>query len=110
MRANGVSGFPDPISFSGGEGLPLVVVSDDSLIAEGRTFAGPAVRTAQQTCRAYLPPGGGPPASVRAQQLRQELALARCMRAHGVPSYPDPSASSGGQVGLPAVIDPQSPA
>lgn len=110
MRANRVSGFPDPIAVpGGGEGLPLMVTSDDSLIAEGHTFAGPAVRSAERVCAAYLPPAGGPPPKVRAQQLRQELAFARCMRAHGVPNFPDPS-SSGGQDGLAAGIDPQSPA
>ena len=110
MRANRVSGFPDPISVpGGGEGLPLMVTSDDSLTAEGQTFAGPAVRSAERACKAYLPPAGGPPPKVRAQQLRQELAFARCMRAHGVPNFPDPSSSSA-QAGLPAGINPQSPA
>lgn len=52
----------------------------------------------------------GSPQKVRAEQLRQELASARCMRAHGVPNYPDPSSSSGGQVGPPAGINPQAPA
>jgi hypothetical protein len=93
----------------GGEGLPLMVTSDDSLTAEGQTFAGPVVRSAERACKAYLPPAGGPTPKVRAEQVRQELAFARCMRAHGVPNFPDPS-SSGAQGGLPAGIDPQSPA
>ena len=85
--------------------------TDGSLTAEGKTFAGPALRSAEQTCKAYLPPAGGPPPKVRAQELRQELAFARCMRAHGVPNFPDPSSSSSGaQAGPPAGIDPQSPA
>ncbi len=110
MRANRVSGFPDPIAApGGGEGLPLMVNSDGSLTAEGKTFAGPALRSAERACAAYLPPAAGPPPKVRAQQLGQELAFARCMRAHGVPNFPDPS-SSGGQDGLAAGIDPQSPA
>jgi hypothetical protein len=112
MRGNGVSGFPDPIAGpSGAVGLPLMVDSDGSLTAEGKTFAGPVVRSAERACKAYLPPAGGPPPKVRAQQLRQELAFARCMRAHGVPNFPDPSSSSNGQVGPTAAgIDPQSPA
>lgn len=111
MRANGVSGFPDPFAApSGAVGLPLMINPDGSLTANGQTFGGPALRSAERACETYLPPGGGPPAGVRAQQLRQELAFARCMRAHGVPSYPDPSSSSGGGGGLPAEIDPQSPA
>jgi len=111
MRANGVSGFPDPIAGpNGGEGLPLTVNSDGSLTAEGQTFAGPALRSAEKACRAYLPPAGGPPAQISAEQQRKALAFARCMRAHGVPNFPDPKSTvSGGQVGLPG-IDPQSPA
>lgn len=110
MRAHGLSGFPDPTAGPNRPvGLSLMVESDDSLTADGISFAGPAVRTAEKACKAYLPPAGGPPAKVRAQQLHQELVLARCMRAHGVPNFPDPS-TSGGQGGLPARLDPQSPA
>jgi hypothetical protein len=109
MRANGASGFPDPIAGpSGAVGLPLTVNSDGSLTAEGKTFAGPAVRSAERACKAYLP-SGSPPPKVRAQQLRQQLAFAHCMRAHGVQNFPDPSSSSG-QGALPAGINPQSPA
>jgi hypothetical protein len=111
MRANRVSGFPDPVAGpSGAVGLPLIVTSDDSLTANGQTFAGPAVRSAERACKAYLPPADGPPPKVRAQQLRQELAFARCMRAHGMPNFPDPTSSSGAQAGPPSGIDPQSPA
>lgn len=83
---------------------------DGSLTAEGKSFAGPALRSAERACKAYLPPAGGPSPKVRAQQLRQELAFARCMRAHGVPNFPDPTSSSGAQAGAPDGIDPQSPA
>lgn len=111
MRANGVSGFPDPIAADGGGiGLPLTVNSGGWLTAEGKTFAGPAVRTAERACARYLPPAGGPPAQLLASQRRQELALARCMRAHGVPSFPDPTSAGESQTGLTAGIDPQSPA
>jgi hypothetical protein len=111
MRANGVSGFPDPVAApGGGEGLPLMVNPDGSLTANGQPFAGPVLRSAERACKAYLPPAGGPPPRIRAHQLRQELAFARCMRAHAVPNFPDPPSSSGGQDGLPAGINPQSPA
>jgi hypothetical protein len=113
MRANGVSGFPDPIAGpSGAVGLPLGVESDGSLMAEGRTFAGPAVRSAELACKAYLPPAGGPPPQVAAGERRQALAFARCMRTHGVPSFPDPTFSGGGPTGAPTGVDqtPVSPA
>jgi hypothetical protein len=69
-----------------------------------------AVRSAERACKEYLPPAGGPPPQVAAEQRRQALAFARCMRGHGVPSFPDPTFSSGGPAGLPAGINPQSPA
>ncbi len=111
MRANVVSGFPDPKAGPNGAiGLSLMVESPDSLTAGGISFAGPAVQAAEKACKAYLPPADGPPAKVQAQQLRHELTLARCMRDRGVPNFPDPSSSSRGEVGLPAGLDPQSPA
>lgn len=110
MRANGVSGFPDPIAGPGGEGLPLIVDSDGSLIAEGKTFAGPALRSAERACRAYLPAAGGPPPQVSAQQQRQALAFARCMRAHGVPNFPDPSFAGSGGGQKPLGINSRAPA
>ncbi len=110
MRANGVSGFPDPIAGpSGAVGLPLMEGPDGSLTAEGKTFAGPALVSAERACKAYLPPAGGPSPQVSAEQRRQALAFARCMRAHGVPNFPDPTFSGGGSAGTPAGINPQSP-
>ena len=110
MRANGVSGFPDPVAGpSGAVGLPLTVGSDGSLTAEGKTFAGPAVRSAERVCKEYLPPAGGPSPQVGAEQRAQSLAFARCMRAHGVPNFPDPT-FSGGPSQLPTGINTQSPA
>jgi hypothetical protein len=110
MRVNGVSGFPDPIAGPGGEGLPLMIDSAGSLTAEGKTFAGPVLRSAERVCREYLPPAGGPPPQVAAAQRRQGVAFARCMRAHGVPNFPDPTFPGGAPSGPPAGIDPQSPA
>ncbi len=111
MRANGVSGFPDPVAApGGGVGLPLSISGDGSLTADGQTFAGPVLRSAERACKAYLPPAGGPPERVRAEQLRQELAFARCMRGHGVPSFPDPPPSAGAQFGPSPQINAQAPA
>lgn len=110
MRANGVSGFPDPEAGPGGAvGLPLTVSPGGSLTAEGKRFSGPALHKAERICAAYLPPAGGPPPRVVAAQQRRELTEARCMRAHGVPNFPDPS-GSGSQPPSLAGIDTQSPA
>jgi len=39
--------------------------------------------------------GGSAPSGASTPTYAQELALAQCMRSHGVPTFPDPSASGG---------------
>jgi hypothetical protein len=66
-----------------------------SLVVDGITFAGPALRTAQTACAEYLPPKG-PPSALSANQKAAALANAECMRKHGVPNFPDPTFATGG--------------
>jgi hypothetical protein len=86
MRSNGVPNFPDP---GPGDGATFRV-------PVGSNPAAPAFRTAQAKCQKLLPggglPGSGAPAS--AQTLAKLLRIARCMRQHGVPEFPDPQASA----------------
>ncbi|HEX3615016.1 MAG TPA: hypothetical protein VHU61_00645 [Solirubrobacteraceae bacterium] len=80
MRANGVTGFPDPTP---GNGLGFEISSG--------TTSSPAFHTAVARCQKLLPiaaPGGGAPAS--RQTITKLLRIARCMRAHGVHQFPDP--------------------
>jgi hypothetical protein len=96
MRANGLTRFPDPSAGpSGGVGFPggLWVSSDGTLTVDGVSFGGPALQSAAKACRRYLPPAGGPSPTESARRLAAELAFARCMRANGVPSFPDPGAN-----------------
>ena len=86
MRSHGVPSFHDPNSH--GQFPPT---------QEGRNGVTPqAVQSAQHDCQ-HLQPGGGP-GTAQQQQGRQAQALnyARCMRAHGVPNFPDPSTGNGG--------------
>lgn len=80
MRANGVPSFPDP----SGDGNNIELGS-------GLDPQSPAFRTAAEAC-AKLQPGGGP-AFPHLSESRKLAALhfARCMRAHGVPTFPDPT-------------------
>jgi hypothetical protein len=83
MRANGVTNFPDPQPGGGFEFQSAGVTSS------------PAFKTAQAKCGKYMPGGGplspGPPPS--AQTMAQLRRIAVCMRAHGVPQFPDPRTS-----------------
>jgi hypothetical protein len=79
MRANGVPGFPDPDPNGRFRGLSHEQQNN------------PTFRSAQQACR-DLAPGGehenlGNPAFVN--QMRE---FSQCMRAHGLPDFPDPDA------------------
>jgi hypothetical protein len=105
MRANGVPSFPDPIKGPGGEGLPMVTSSPGTLTVEGVTLAGPAFEAAEKACKEYMTPSGPPP-TVSATQLKRELAIAACMRANGVPNFPDPTLN--GRGGLAAVVAAES--
>jgi hypothetical protein len=84
MRSGGVPNFPDP-SASGG----LRFRRD-----AGVDPLSPAFKAAQAKCKKFQPGGGigsGPPPS--AQTVARYLKVARCMRAHGIPEFPDPRTS-----------------
>ncbi len=112
MRANGLPSFPDPTNSPGGEGFNGIGVpvggALDSIIVDGRTFSGPAAARAIKACAKYVEPNGPPPAPT-AKQKAQALAMARCMRANGVPNFPDPD-FSGAAEPIRANLDPNSPA
>jgi hypothetical protein len=95
MRAHGVSNFPDPT----GQGIQIAPGS-------GINPQSPAFRAAQTTCKRYLPNGGQPPVT-SAHDTAAALAFAKCMRAHGVPDFPDPltTAPSSPPAGAVAILD-----
>jgi hypothetical protein len=118
MRANGVPNFPDPSSSGGG-----IAISSSQSAGGGRTLTvngvpvdAPAFQTAQQKCQKNLPQGPTVSTSQLDKLRAGALAMAKCMRAHGVTNFPDPvvSAGPGGhgvrvQIGGPGV-SPTSPA
>lgn len=99
MRGHGVPSYPDPDS-SGqlpkGSAQQFGVSSSD-------------YAAAQQACRRLLPTGGSffqqfqqcvssgsCPQQLVQEALTKQRTFARCMRAHGVPSFPDPRIGPGG--------------
>ena len=84
MRTHGMSGYPDPqVSSSGNHGH--VKISLGGLDPNSSAF-----KSASAACHHLLPDGGSSHAGVTAQELAQDVAVAACMRSHGVPSFPDP--------------------
>ena len=83
MHSHGVPNFPDPTST--GE------IPKDKLVPLVGT---PQFRTAQRACQHVMPAGGlGPQETVvpTRTRLADALAFARCLRARGFTSFPDPS-------------------
>jgi hypothetical protein len=99
MRSQGVPNYPDPDS--SGQ-LPK---TDAQLLGVSTS----QYQAARQACRHLLPTGGSlqqqedqcmqnsdcPPALVQ-QMMTADMKLARCMRSHGVPNFPDPTNSGSG--------------
>jgi hypothetical protein len=116
MRSHGVPSFPDP-SANGRGGLQIQQNSSGSsgsVTVDGVAVNAPAFESAMQACRSVLPNGGRPTAAQSAKLRSQALAMARCMRSHGVPNFPDPQFQNGGaEVGIRiggTGINPRSPA
>jgi hypothetical protein len=110
MRSHGVPNFPDP-----SPGGP-------SVIPNWIKPQAPAFLSAQKACAKFLG-GGGRPRAAAASEKFALLNLARCMRDHGLPNFPDPTTSpppapppgshTGNAVGIGGVylvFPPQSPA
>ncbi len=115
MHSHGIKNFPDPTNGPGGAGLSLgTSPGSGTVIADGITFSGPAFDAAAKACAKLLPGGGGPPPPLTAQQKQKALEFAACMRAHGVPNFPDPTFAPGSGANAarhpPAGVDPSSPA
>lgn len=80
MRNHGVPNFPDPSG--AGPGIDLA--------GTGINPQSPAFESARTACRKLSPGAAGAPRATE-QQFLAALRFARCMRAHGSPTFPDPS-------------------
>ena len=92
MRSHGVPNFPDPNPRGEFPSFDLGVPKSTA-------------RAADSACRHLLPRGGTGTPQQRQQKLAFALKVARCLRTHGYPNFPDPTGS--GQA-VPPGIDTQS--
>lgn len=100
IRAHGVPNFPDPNA----QGM----IQFGS--AEGNDPRSPKFRSAVHACQKLLPHGLGPPTAAQLAQVQQQLlAFSKCMRAHGITDFPDPSNGGLPQIPLNGDLDPNSP-
>ena len=79
MRAHGIPDFPDP-------------GSNGNIAFNATGISQTTYQAAQSACQSRLNTGGSSGSEVSAQQLRQEVKFAGCMRSHGIADFPDPNA------------------
>ena len=99
MRAHGEPGFPDP-------------QPNGNLLIDGRKdhLNGALMNSASKACQHLMPKA--PPLTAAQQQklIPRTLRFVACMRAHGLPTFPDPQVNSSGiGMQLPKGIQPGSP-
>ena len=84
IRAHGIASFPDPqVSVTAGGGK----ISQEVPASAGLSPKFPA---AQKACQRILPPPSNSGGSEDQARRPYMLALARCLRSHGINSFPDP--------------------
>ena len=105
MRAHGITGFPDPDS-QGNLALPKS--------GPGTKFdpKSPQFKAANNACKSLMPGGSMDPAQQAAARA-QALKYAECMRAHGIPDFPDPNSQGNFDFAVPkgsgSGLDPHNP-
>lgn len=83
MRSHGVSNFPDPNTGDSGFAFKLTA---------GVNPQSPAFKSGLQACHHYLPGSLTNPHPSESDQ-KAMLALARCLREHGLTNVPDPTST-----------------
>ncbi len=84
LRSHGVPNFPDPVQTpSGGYGYRTAGIDPNSA----------AFQAALQGCRALPSPWNSTGQQLTPTQQQAWLNWAQCIRAHGVPAFPDPTFS-----------------
>lgn len=98
MRTHGISDFPDP-SQNGGTNITARPGKSGggTITVNGHAIkeSGVAFNSASKACQHLQPQGPPVTAAQLASVRRGALKMARCMRAHGVPNFPDPQVSTG---------------
>jgi hypothetical protein len=84
IRSHGVPNFPDPVQTpSGGYGYRTTGIDPNSSVFQG----------ALQACKALPSPWNSTGQQLSSAQQQAWLNWAKCIRAHGVPDFPDPTFS-----------------
>jgi hypothetical protein len=101
VRSHGLSSYPDPQVSGSGTHVQITISPG------GLDPASPAFKSATHACGHLMPGGGSSTKAISSQEQAQDLRFASCMRAHGVPNFPDPDRD--GAFTLPSGDNQQAP-
>jgi hypothetical protein len=104
MRQHGISGLADPTVGSDGQ----VDLNKSQLLEAPKSVQGRAVTACRAAFAQAQAATGHPAANAGPPSLAQVRAFSRCMRAHGIPNFPDPAPGTG-EVTLPPGTPKDSP-
>ena len=108
MRQHGLPNFPDPVVAAEGPAAGQGILAKSVL----KSYPDAVAERAITACRAALDKAniatGSSSSNISEQDLQARLALARCIRAHGVPNFPDPNPTTG-DVSPPPGLNKNSP-
>jgi hypothetical protein len=93
MRSHGVLSFPEPGSLAAPGAIRAFKGQVSQSVAS--LASSPKFQAAQRACAKYYGPPPTSPPQVSPQEIQKLLAVSRCMRAHGVPDFPDPNPITG---------------
>jgi hypothetical protein len=91
MRTHGEPEFPEPTE----GGIRIQSHNGHGPNPESARF-----QAAEKACSKYAPSKVAPSPAQQAKMQEGALNFSKCMRSHGVPSFPDPEFHSGGGVGI----------
>lgn len=96
MRSHGVPDFPDPNGQGEFQLRPSGRVENGRSTAVGDLVSGsPAFQAAERACGRFGSAGREVTETEEQQAFQEDLKAAVCMRANGVPGYPDPKLIDG---------------
>jgi hypothetical protein len=95
LRRHGLPNFPDPVVATDGPAAGQGILNKsalksypDAVALQGLTACSAALNKANIA-------SGPSSTNISQQELQARLALARCIRSHGVPNFPDPNPTTG---------------
>jgi hypothetical protein len=87
IRSHGISEFPYTTTSPGG----VVGINVNGGPGSDLNKHNPRFKAAHQACRSLEPGGTSGTPQQSSQKIAAEVKWARCMRSHGLPSFPDPN-------------------